>query len=65
MEVYSPHLGHMTKMAAMPMYSKNPLKIFATKGPVALGPGMQHWEHGKVNFFSVDSYRQNLKILLV
>ena len=26
MKVCSPHLGHMTKMAAMPIYGKNPLK---------------------------------------
>ena len=38
-------LCHMTKMAAMPIYGKNPLKICfsRTKGPVALGLGMQHW----------------------
>ena len=46
-EVYSPHLGHMTMMAAMPIYLKNPLKIFyRTKGPVALRLGLQHWGHG-------------------
>ena len=37
-EVYSPHVGHMIKMAAMPIYE--------TIGPVALGLSMQHWEHG-------------------
>ena len=47
MEVYSPHQGHMSKMAAMTIYGKNPLKIFSgTKGSVALGLGMQHWGHG-------------------
>ena len=37
-------LGHMTKMAAMPIYGKNPLKIFSsgTKGPLTLELGMQH-----------------------
>ena len=37
--------GHMTKMAAMPIYSKSPSKIFfyGTKGPMTLGLGMQHW----------------------
>ena len=37
---------HMTKMAATPMYGKTPLKIFfsGTKGPMALGLGMQHWD---------------------
>ena len=48
MEVYSPHLGHMTKMAAMPIYGKKPLKIFfsGTKGPMVLGLNMQHLGHG-------------------
>ena len=34
----------MTKMAAMPIYGKNPLKIFfsGTKGPMTMGLGMQH-----------------------
>ena len=36
--------GHMTKMAATPIYGNNPLKIFfsGTKGPMTLGLGMQH-----------------------
>ena len=44
MEVCSPHLDHMIKMAATPIYGKNPLKLFfsGTKGPMALGLGMQH-----------------------
>ena len=34
----------MTKMAVTLIYGKNTLKIFfsGTKGPMALGPGMQH-----------------------
>ena len=37
--------GHMTKMATMPIYGKNPLNIFfsGTKSPMALGLGMKHW----------------------
>ena len=36
----------MVKMAAMPIYDKNTVKIFSrTKGPKALGIGMQHWVH--------------------
>ena len=37
--------GHMTKMAAMPMYDKNLKKIFffGTKRPVTLNLGMHHW----------------------
>ena len=47
MKVCLPYLGHMIKMAATPIYDKNPLKIFfsGTKGPMALGHGMQHWGH--------------------
>ena len=42
-KVCSPHLGYMTKMAATPIYGRNPLKIFfsGTKEPLALGLGMQ------------------------
>ena len=34
--------GHMTKMAAIPIYGKNPLKIFfsRTRRPLTLGLGM-------------------------
>ena len=34
--------GHMTKMAAMPIYGKNPLKIFfsRTRRPITSGLGM-------------------------
>ena len=36
--------GHMTKMAAMPIYGKNLIKIFSgTKRPMTLKLGMQHW----------------------
>ena len=47
-KVCLPHLGHMIKMATTPLHGKNPLKIFffGTKGPMALGLGMQHWGHG-------------------
>ena len=42
------HEGHMTKMAVMSNYGKNPLKVFfsETKGPIGLGLGMQHWGLG-------------------
>ena len=38
----SQHLGHMTKMAAMPIYGKNPSKIFfsRTSGPIYTKLGM-------------------------
>ena len=41
--------GHMTKMAAMPIYGKNPSKIFfsETGGPISMKLGMKHlWEGG-------------------
>ena len=39
---YSEHLGHMTKMAATPIFGGNPSKILfsGTKGPMTLGLGM-------------------------
>ena len=37
--------GHITKMAAMPIYGKNLSEIFfsRTGGPMILKLGMQHW----------------------
>ena len=37
--------GHMTKMAAMPIYGKNLSKIFfsRTGGPIFTKLGMKHW----------------------
>ena len=40
-KVCSRHLGHMTKMAAMPIYGKNPSKIFSrTGGPISTKLGV-------------------------
>ena len=40
-KVCSRHLGHMTKMAAMPIYGKKPSKIFSrTDGPISTKLGM-------------------------
>ena len=41
-KVCSRHLGHMTKMAAMPIYGENPSKIFffGTGGPISMKLGM-------------------------
>ena len=34
----------MTKMAATPIYGKNPLKIFSeTSGLISIKPGVYHW----------------------
>ena len=43
-KVYLPRLGHQTKMAALPIYDKNPLNFFfcGTNVPMAMGPCMQH-----------------------
>ena len=35
MKIYLYDAGHMTKMAAMPVYGKNPLKIFGTSEPIS------------------------------
>ena len=42
--MYINNPGHMTKMAAMPIYGKNPLKIFfsRTGGPISTKLGMMH-----------------------
>ena len=41
-KIYAKYFGHMTKMAAKPIYGKNPLKIFftRTRRPMTLGLGM-------------------------
>ena len=41
-KIYAKYFGNMTKMAAMPIYGKNPLKIFfsRTRRPMTLGLGM-------------------------
>ena len=42
MKIYWHDAGHMTKMAAMPIYGKNPSKIFfsGTCGPISMKLGM-------------------------
>ena len=42
--------GHMTKMAAMPIYGKNPSKIFfsGTGGPISMQLGMKYLKHYNV-----------------
>ena len=41
-KIYTKYFGHMTKMAATPLYGKNLLKIFSsrTRRPVTLRLGM-------------------------
>ena len=42
MMIYEHDAGHMTKMAAMPIYGKNPSKIFfsGTSGLISMKLGM-------------------------
>ena len=42
--MYINNPGHMTKMAAMPIYGKNPSKIFfsGTCGPMSTKLGIKH-----------------------
>ena len=42
--MYINNPGHMTKMAAMPIYGKNPSKIFfsGTCGPISIKLGMKY-----------------------
>ena len=41
--MYYNNLGHMTKMAAMSIYGKNPSKIFSeTNGLISTNPGVKH-----------------------
>ena len=44
-EILFRHVGHMTKMAATPIYGKNPSKIFfsRTGRPIFMELGMLHW----------------------
>ena len=46
--------GHMIKMAAMPIYGKNPLKFFfsGTTGPISTKLGIQHRELEYYNVFT-------------
>ena len=43
-DVYINNLGHMAKMAVMPIYGKNPSKTFfsGTGGPISKKHGMKH-----------------------
>ena len=42
--MYMNNPGHMTKMAAIPIYGKNPSKIFfsGTGGPISMKLGMKY-----------------------
>ena len=55
----------MTKMAAMPIYGKNPLKIFfsRTRRPMTLGLGMYHQGCGAYQVCSNNDPRLTLTYL--
>ena len=56
--------GRMTKMAAMPIYGKNPLKIFSrTRRLMTLGLYMQHWGCGAYKVCSNNDPRLTLTYL--
>ena len=61
-KIYTKYFGHMTKMAAMPINGKNPLKIFfsRTRIPVTLGLGVYHWGCGAYQVCSNDDPRLTL-----
>ena len=42
MKIYQHDDGHMTKMAAMSIYGKNPSKTSDTGGPISTKLGMYH-----------------------
>ena len=44
MKIYEHDAGHMTKMAATPIYGKNPSKTFSrTGGLISTKLGLKHW----------------------
>ena len=57
--------GHMTKMAATPIYGKNPLKIFFsnTRRPITFGLSMRHWGCGAYQVCSNDDSKLTLTYL--
>ena len=64
-KIYTKYFGHMTKMAAMPIYGKNLLKIFysRTRRPVTLRLGMKYWGCGAYQVCSNDDPRMTLTYL--
>ena len=57
-EVYSPHLGYMTKMAAMPIYGKNPLKSSSpeSKGQWPWGLACSIGDMGPIKFEKIITF---------
>ena len=65
-KIYTKYFGHMTKMAAMPIYGKNLLKIFffRTRRPVTLRLGIWHWRCRAYQVCSNDDPRLTLTYLM-
>ena len=65
-KIYTNCTGHMTKMATMPIYGKNPLNIFfsRTKRPMALGLGMYHLGCGPYQICTNDESRLTLTYIM-
>ena len=56
MKIYQHDAGHMTKMAAIPIYCINPLKIFSgTSGPILTKLSMKHRRLKLIIFCSNDN----------
>ena len=57
----SQHLVHMTKMATMPIYGKNPSKIFSgTSGPISTKLDMKHRGLQPIIVYSTYDYEVTL-----
>ena len=65
-KIYTKYFGHITKMAATPIYGKNPLEIFfsRTRRSVTLGLGMLHLGCGAYQVCSNDDPRLTLTYLM-
>ena len=64
MKVCSKGPVYRTKMAATPIYGKNPLKIFSrTRRPMTLGLGLKHLGCGAYQVCSNDDPRLTLTYL--
>ena len=59
--------GHMTKMATMPLYGKNPSKFFfsGTTGPISTKLGMKHWGLEYYNVFIFGIHRKKANFLFI
>ena len=64
-KICTKYFGHMTKMAATPIFGKNLLKIFfsRTRRPVTLRLGTLHWGYGAYQVCSNDDPRLTLTYL--